>query len=129
MAKKYVILTFALVLSFTATVNAETFSSSKGAKIDFTITSTTVTNAPNFVFQPSPGVNISVHADDKAFVVATAHDNAFASKGGEAYGMASESSGIYTLDVSASDAAVANITLGDVDPATAFGGDWVAPKE
>lgn len=66
-----------------------------GQKIDVAAASGT------FVFQPSTNVRIIATSQAASYSLAAWHTSAIGANGGEAYGMVSNVSGVYTLDTSA----------------------------
>ncbi|WP_136799958.1 hypothetical protein [Desulfosediminicola ganghwensis] len=93
-----------------------------GTAISFT--PTTLTTNP-FTFQPSPNVLTLGDSDAANFVIAAYNASTLKADGGEAYGMASDVSGTYTQDISASTATAPS--LGTGTDSAAFGTGWVTP--
>ena len=122
MLKKYIALTGVAFLAATSLAfaedltNAGNLTNAEGkVKIGTDATATTY-----FEFQTSPQIEMGGESAEKTFVVGAVHTSAVQKKGGTAYAMSSETSGMYSLDLSGSDAKFAAPTLED----GAIGGDW-----
>lgn len=112
---------------------AADFDSEKGES--FTIASSATPALPDFNFQPSPQIVMDGATTASAFSVVAAHFSALDKENGEAYGMTSEASGLFTQKTpAAADVAVgtagtlpATYTLPDgttaAEAAEAGGGD------
>ena len=119
MLRKYTILAACMVLASASFAGAATLGNggpSKEVKI------AKGGNAPaEFVFQVSPQIVTTGATERDNFTVAAVHNNALKKKGGMAYGMASDSSDLFWLDVATTEA-LAGITA--TTAAGAFTGDW-----
>lgn len=97
MLKKYAVLSGIFLFASASLATAGSLDSTTGAKITITADAT---KAPReFVFQPSPQVTIDGDTSATAFVIAAVHGNVVGKKGGSAYAMTSETSGLYVAPV------------------------------
>lgn len=123
MNKKFAIITsLSFLIALPALVSAQSLANNTaGATIS--IASPTNSVQP-FTFQPSANVNILGNCTAQSYSVASYHNSAMKATGGEAYGLASDKSGTYVLDISASSATV---TVGTTGNSADFASPWKAP--
>lgn len=100
---KHIIATGALLLTLpsicmSAVLTIETGDGNAGTKI--TASPVTYTDDPDFEFQPSTNVNILATSISSSYALMAWHSSTVGTDGGMAYGMASDVSGIYELDIS-----------------------------
>lgn len=124
MKKQYLALAGALLLSSLPAVafSSSMVNSAAGAAIVITAPSG---SGQDFRFQVSPNVKTAGATTASSFSIAAWNESTIGADGGEAYGMASELSGTYTLDLSDASAAP---TVGTAGTTADFGTDWVAPS-
>lgn len=85
-----------LIFSF---AQAADLDSDLGAQISFPPTLTSGA-APDFVFKPSPQVDMRGESDATGYAVGAAHHSALGKTDGKEYGMASDSNQVWWVDVS-----------------------------
>jgi hypothetical protein len=83
----------------------------------------TVAGLPAFEFQPSTNVTILGNSTAANFSIAAYHESSLGTTKGEAYGMASDVSGVYTIATLSETAP----TIGTTGKAADFTGDWEEP--
>lgn len=87
------------------------------------------TSGQDFKFQPSPNVRTLGTTTAASFSLAAFNQSAAEADGGEAYGLASDVSGTYILDIS--ETAADSVTIGDGTDgkSTDFSADWKVPAD
>lgn len=88
-------------------------------------TEMTTTTLPDFEFQPSTNVVINAASTASSYSIIAVHNSSLDTDNGEAYGMASDVSGIYTTPLEGVKTAPTNAGAGD---SSDFGTDWYDPS-
>ena len=83
------------------------------------------TTDPDFEFQPSTNVNIAAASTVSSFSIIAWHGSSLDTDKGEAYGMASDVTGVYTLPLVDVTDDPTNAGAGD---SSDFGTDWYDPS-
>lgn len=99
--KKFSLLIFALIaLGFCATNSFAASYSTSTAGASMTVTATSVSQADNLVFNPSPKVFMTGISSNTGFAHDAVHESALGQEGGQQYGMAADSNKVYYLKAS-----------------------------
>lgn len=130
MKKNYAIIISAFLLATAPTLSfaaGTQYTQTNGAGNKIQCPANTTAKTPLFSFQASPKIVMSAAGTPTSFSVSAYHESALAATKGEAYGMASNVAGFFTLDISASNATSATVPAMANGNSSDFGSTWKQP--